>query len=66
MVFRIPSRLRIIIPSRIIEGRLIIEKDITPPTPIWVLSNIGVLFCVMFFIFVYSLAKIEFDFGYVK
>jgi hypothetical protein len=66
MVIRIPSRLRIIIPSRIIEGRLIIEIDTTPLSPIWVLSKIGALFCVMFFIFVYSLAKIEFDFGYVK
>jgi hypothetical protein len=50
MVIRIPSRPIIIIPSRIIEGRLIIEIDTTPPLPVLALSNIGVLFGVMLFI----------------
>lgn len=51
-VSRIPSRLRIIIPSRIIEGRLLIEIDTTPLLPILVLSKTEMLFCVVFFMFV--------------
>jgi hypothetical protein len=58
MVIRIPSRLRIIIiPSRIIEGRLIIEKDTTLPEPIPVLLKIRALFSVVFFILVLSWSK---------
>jgi len=57
MVIRIPSRLIIIIPSRITEGRLIIEIDTTPLSPIWALSNIGALFGVMLFMFLLFFGK---------
>ena len=56
MVIRIPSRL-IIIPSRIIEGRLLIEKDTTPPAPFVAGSNIETLFGVVFFILVLLLCE---------
>lgn len=49
MVIRIPSRLIIIIPSRIIEGRLIIETDTTPPLPVKALSYTGIILGVMLF-----------------
>ena len=49
-VSRIPSRLRIIIPSRIIEGRLLIEIDTTPLMPVLASVKNGTIFCVVFFI----------------
>ena len=52
MVIRIPSRLRIIIPNRIIEGGLIIEIDTTPLLPILAFSRKRLLFRVVFFMLV--------------
>ena len=46
----IPIRLIIIIPSRIIEGKLMIEIVITLLLPVMVLLAEGILFCVMKFI----------------
>lgn len=57
MVIRIPSRLRIIIPSRIIEGRLIIELDTTPILPNPAFMKTESIFCVVFFIVDLLLSK---------
>lgn len=56
-VSRIPSRLRIIIPSRIIEGRLLIEIDTTPLLPNPAFEKTESIFCVVFFMFVKFLGK---------
>ncbi|PKL84335.1 MAG: hypothetical protein CVV24_00560 [Ignavibacteriae bacterium HGW-Ignavibacteriae-3] len=55
MVIRIPRRLRIIIiPRRIIEGELVIEKDAAPLIPVPVRANKESIFSVTFFILVLS------------
>jgi hypothetical protein len=59
-VIRIPSRLRIVIPSRRIEGRLLIEIDTTPLLPNPAFMKTEAIFCAVSFIIDFLLGKDRF------